>query len=117
VKRLLLHPVAEAEIASAFDWYIRERPALGAMFLEAVIATLYRIVDRPESLSVVHRDLRRAMVRGRFPYALYFSLSGGTVTVAACVHARRNPRRWHVREGLERSRRDGKSAVVATVLA
>ena len=96
--KLLLQAVAEAEIAGAFDWYARERPALGAKFLEAVIATLDRIVDRPESFPVTHRDLRRAPVRGRFPYALFFRVAGDTVTVAGCVHARRHPRSWQLRE-------------------
>ena len=98
MKRLILHPTAEAEIARAFGWYARERPALGARFLEDVVATLDDIVDRPKSFPVVHRDRRRAPVRGRFPYALYFWLSGDTVTIVACIHARRDPRRWQLRE-------------------
>jgi plasmid stabilization system protein ParE len=98
MKRLILHPVAEAEIARATDWYARERSTLGARFLEAVIATLDRIVDRPESFAVIHRDLRRAPVGGRFPYALFFRVAGDTVTVAGCVHARRDPRSWQLRE-------------------
>jgi plasmid stabilization system protein ParE len=98
VKRLTLHPVAEAEITKAFNWYARERPALGRMFLAAVSSTLDRIVARPASFPVVERDLRRAMVSGRFPYAFYFRFSGEAVSVAGCVHVRRSPRRWRLRE-------------------
>ena len=98
MKRLLLQSVAKDEIAGAFAWYARQRPTLGAMFLEAVIATLDVIVERPESFPIIHRDLRRAPVRGRFPYSLVFRLGGDAVTVVACVHGRRNPRRWQLRE-------------------
>jgi plasmid stabilization system protein ParE len=98
VKRLLLHAVAESEIARAFDWYTRERRALGAKFLGAVIATLDRIADRPKSFPVIHRDLRRAQLPRPFSYVLMFRLGEDTVTVVACVHARRDPRSWQLRE-------------------
>jgi hypothetical protein len=33
----------------------------------------------------------------RFPYAMYFRIYDEGVVVVACMHGRRNPRRWQVR--------------------
>jgi len=35
----------------------------------------------------------------RFPYAVYFVASSDLVSVVACMHARRDPRRWEERIG------------------
>jgi len=32
-----------------------------------------------------------------FPYAMYFRVYDEVVVVVACMHGRRNPRRWQVR--------------------
>ena len=32
-----------------------------------------------------------------FPYAMYFRVYAEVVVVVACMHGRRNPRRWQVR--------------------
>jgi hypothetical protein len=47
---------------------------------------------------VVYRDVRRAILR-RFPYLLYFGLSGDEVVLLACLHGRRDPTRLRYRLG------------------
>ncbi|HJQ99130.1 MAG TPA: type II toxin-antitoxin system RelE/ParE family toxin [Candidatus Polarisedimenticolaceae bacterium] len=96
--KLLIRPAAAAEIARAFDWYARQRPELGARFLEEACATFDQIVDRPEAFPVVHRDTRRARVGRRFPYSVFFRVYGEIILVTGCTHARRDPRRWRLKE-------------------
>jgi plasmid stabilization system protein ParE len=56
----------------------------------------HRLSIRPEAMPVAYRGARRALLR-RFPYAVYYSVTEGTVEVQAVLHTRRNPRRWKSR--------------------
>ena len=69
---------------------------LGREFLALVDATLDEIRSRPLSYPVVARDTRRVLLR-RFPYAIYFRAYPDAVVVVACMHGRRDPRRWRSR--------------------
>ena len=71
---------------------------LGADFLRTVDVALAEIERMPERFPVVHRACRRAPLR-RFPYAIYFVPSADVIQVVACMHARRDPRRWEERVG------------------
>jgi plasmid stabilization system protein ParE len=85
-------------------WYEQRSPGLGTEFLAAVDAALAEIVALPERYPVVRGEARRALLR-RFPYGVYFVASPELVNVIACLHARRDPRRWQ-----ERADADGQGA-------
>jgi plasmid stabilization system protein ParE len=93
-----LTPEAEADLTEAFAWY-RERGAeLGTDFLHSFDRTLDSLATHPESFPVVHRDLRRALMR-RFPYCVFYTLDVDGPVVLACFHARRDPTAWRRRAG------------------
>ena len=72
------------------------RPRFLVDFTRAV-RTVFSLIDRnPEQFGQVHGEIRRALVR-RFPYAIYYVLESDQVSVIACVHTRRHPRRWQSR--------------------
>jgi plasmid stabilization system protein ParE len=96
VLRLVVRPLAEADLDSAFVWYEAQSPSLGLDFLRAVDACFDAIAARPLVYPVVHRGLRRALLR-RFPYGVYFHVDETTVRVVACIHCRQHPRRWRRR--------------------
>ena len=50
----------------------------------------------PERFPVVHAQCRRALLR-RLPYGIYFVPTAELISVVACMHARRDPRRWEER--------------------
>jgi plasmid stabilization system protein ParE len=67
------------------------------------VPTLDRGGSHPEpapahagSFQRVHHEIRRVRLR-RFPYAIYFRVSGDEVVVLAVMHGRRHPRRWSSR--------------------
>ena len=91
--RVTVRPRAETDLADAYDWYHRQRPALGAEFLDEVEATFARIRQFPEAFPILYRGVRRGALR-RFPYAIYFRLTDDDVEVLACAHVRRHPRTW-----------------------
>jgi plasmid stabilization system protein ParE len=88
------HASARAELMEAQDWYEGELAGLGRRFLLAVDTTVQRVSENPQQFPVVHRKVRRALLKG-FPYALMFVLGRDkSVFVLACFHASRDPKVW-----------------------
>ena len=96
MRRLIVRPLAEADIQAAFDWYEDQAAGLGHEFFRAVDACYATIERSPELYPVVYRQVRRALLR-RFPYAVYYVLAPEAIRVIACVHGRQHPRRWRSR--------------------
>jgi len=96
--RLVVRPAAEADIAAAAQWYEARASGLGAEFLRLVDVALAEVQRMPERFPVVHAQCRRALLR-RFPYGIYFVPTAELISVVACMHARRDPRRWEERVG------------------
>ena len=92
----IVRPAAAADIDEAFLWCQSQRPGLGHEFLAAADMLIDAIAEHPLRYPVVRRNTRRALLR-RFPYAMYFRIYDDVVVVVACMHGRRNPRRWQVR--------------------
>jgi len=91
-----IRPEAEADLAEAFAWYEERRVGLGDRFLLSVEAALSTIKRYPESFPVVHRQVRRALLR-RFPYGVFYTVADTTIVVLAVFHCGRDPRRWQAR--------------------
>ncbi|MGH7460470.1 MAG: type II toxin-antitoxin system RelE/ParE family toxin [Longimicrobiales bacterium] len=96
---LVIRPEAEADIEDAYLWYEAQSSGLGDDFLGALDAALSALVENPARFPILHREpdaaVRRALVK-RFPFGLYFvsDSAGATVTLIACLHARRDPKHW-----------------------
>jgi plasmid stabilization system protein ParE len=95
-RRLVVRPAAEADIAEAVAWYEARSPGLGTEFVRAVDACLGLVERFPEAQAEVYRHARRALLR-RFPYAVFYVVHAETIDVIACLHVRRDPRRWRSR--------------------
>jgi len=71
------------------DFYDRQRPRLGIYFFDSLISDI-------ESLKIyagihsVHFGFHRMLSR-RFPFAIYYNLSGSTAEVVAVLDMRRDP--------------------------
>jgi plasmid stabilization system protein ParE len=83
-------------LIDAQDWYENEAPGLGPRFCAAVDAVIERISANPRQFPVVHKNIRRALLR-RFPYALMFVIDDATLTIIACFHGSRDPAHWRRR--------------------
>jgi plasmid stabilization system protein ParE len=95
-RRLILRPQAEDEIGEAVPWYESRGQGLGAEFLRAVEACIASIQRNPMVHEKIFGEVRRAVLR-RFPYILVFRVSDEEIVVAACIHGKRNPKRWQQR--------------------
>jgi plasmid stabilization system protein ParE len=69
---------------------------LGAEFRTEISRVVERLAETPLIYLVVHRDIRRAIVR-RFPYLVWYRVAAETVIVLACTYAGQDPERVKVR--------------------
>jgi plasmid stabilization system protein ParE len=93
---IVIRPAAAADIEDAFVWYEQQRRGLGSEFLKIVGEALIAIQRAPQFHPVIYRNTRRALLR-RFPYGIYDRMYPDLIIVVACMHGRRNPRRWQSR--------------------
>jgi plasmid stabilization system protein ParE len=91
-----IRPEAEADLSEAYGWYEDQRTGLGDEFLLCVDACLLGIQRHPESSPVVHREVRRALLK-RFPYGVFYLLGEGGISVVGVFHQSRDPRKWTAR--------------------
>jgi plasmid stabilization system protein ParE len=96
--QIIFRPAAAADVEDAFRWYERQRVGLGNEFLAAIESTLHDVAEQPARYALIHRGTRRVLVH-RFPYGIFYRVYGEVVVVVACMHGRRDPRRWKSRTG------------------
>ncbi|HJZ82287.1 MAG TPA: type II toxin-antitoxin system RelE/ParE family toxin [Pyrinomonadaceae bacterium] len=87
---------AELDFAGAQVWYESQQSGLGAEFRTEVSRVIDRLVETPLIYQKAHRDVRRAIVR-RFPYLIWYRVTGEMVIVLACTYAGRDPSRVKAR--------------------
>ena len=90
-------PEAEQDLSDAAVWYEEQRSGLGEQFLDEVLAVVSSVAETPRQYPVVHRRIRRALMR-RFPFGVYYRAEDGSVVVLAVLHGSRDPRCWKSRE-------------------
>ena len=90
-RRLAFTPRARRDVESVYRRYESQRAGLGSEFEEELAHTLSLLRSMPEAGPVVHRTLRRLLVR-RFPYSVYYRLTDATIDVRGCLHQHRDPR-------------------------
>ena len=93
---VILRRLAQAEFDDAADWYERRRAGRGAAFTAAVRQVLASAATAPDSYPEVHGDIREAGVSG-YPYAVYYRIDTGQITVLAVYHTSRDPSGWQSR--------------------
>ena len=96
MKPPIVRPAASADVEDAYRWYEAQQTGLGEEFLAAADAAIKSVVANPLQFPVIHRQTRRALFR-RFPYGLYYRIVSDQIIVVACMHGRRDPRRWQSR--------------------
>ena len=95
--KVLYRVEAAADLEEARAWYENQRPGLAALFGHALLAVEGLVKLMPEAFPLVAGDVRRALLP-KFPYVMYYRLrDSDTIEVLACLHNRRDPRRWRSR--------------------
>lgn len=90
---LSVSPRAEAAAHEAARWYEGRSQGLGGAFLEILDQTLVAVQENPLHCPIVHRDIRRALLK-RFPYGVFFRVRSDHIRILTVMHLSRNPDRW-----------------------
>ena len=103
-------------------WYEGRRRGLGAEFEEGVAETVSRVAENPSAFQKVRGETRRAVLR-RFPYAIYFRLTGDRSSFWLCtvvnirstgsLEADQNPPSWSIRSNHDLQRTPARAALPA----
>ena len=94
--RFVFRPEARDELLEAQAWYEQRAAGLGAAFARAVEAAVESLQRAPHQYPVVHRDIRRVLLR-RFPYAIFFRVTEDEIIVLSVFQLARDPARWQSR--------------------
>ncbi len=96
MRRLTILPQAELDVSDAAAWHEGRRTGLGDEFLDELDSVLQRVIKTPFQFPKIKNTIRRALLR-RFPYSVYFGVTGETVELIALLHQHRDPRTWEKR--------------------
>lgn len=89
--RIEYHPALEAELLEVRNHYNDRSSGLGDDFVNEFERQVLRIASMPERWMVVHRDIRRALMK-RFPYVILFRvLEDSTLRITVVKHEKRHP--------------------------
>ena len=94
--RVQILAAAEIEFRDAFHWYA-ERSALAADAFRAEVLDKVDGLARDADGWPSDDDGLRRRVLTRFPYTIFYDLTGDVVTVLAIAHQRRAPGYWRPR--------------------
>jgi plasmid stabilization system protein ParE len=97
---LIIRPRAEEDVLSSRDWYRRQREGLDLEFQQALDEVMASVAEDPQRFLVVFRGgLRRALLH-RFPYAVFFRITGEKVFLLGVLRQQRS--RSLIRRRLQR---------------
>ena len=85
---------AKLDIAEAEDWYESRAPGLGLEFRTATYEAIDGIGSGPFVYPELFRGNRR-LVMHRFPYNIWYRVSGSGVLIVAVVHGKLGSRTLH----------------------
>jgi len=84
-------PEADIDLAEARVWYGLQCDGLDVKLMQRIDETLRRISVAPRRFPLIHRHLRRAIVR-QFPFAIFYEVTKNEIVVFAVFHSRRDPK-------------------------
>ncbi|HEX8905768.1 MAG TPA: type II toxin-antitoxin system RelE/ParE family toxin [Longimicrobiaceae bacterium] len=94
--RVVIQPVAKAEITEAAEWYESQQRGLGRELVREVRQAVALLKENPFMYQEVDLKMRRLLLHW-FPYSVFFEVHGSDVVVHACVHQARDPAIWRQR--------------------
>lgn len=91
-----LSDTAQIEFDEAYHYYKEESIRAAIAFRRLVNEKLKFISSNPTAFPVEYKNIRKCTLR-RFPYIIYYRVSGINIEVFAIFHAKRSPSEWKSR--------------------
>lgn len=93
IRDIQFRKAALIEVDESYRWYENQRRGLGEEFMLCLEETIEKISRNPDLYPIVHKNVRRAIVR-RFPYGIYYFAKNNKLIVIAVFHGSRDPKKW-----------------------
>lgn len=89
---IVLHPEAEQEVATIFNWYESKSPGLGDRFLRSLSERFTELSTFPDRYAIRHLSFREVRLQ-IFPYIIIyeFDVEKKTVFILHLFHKKMNP--------------------------
>lgn len=87
---------AELDLLEAIRWYDERDQELADDLLRRVYKCIASVERSPRLFPIVHRQMRRALVR-RFPYQILYEIESEEIIIYAIYHSARDPHVWKIR--------------------
>ena len=87
---------AREEFIESANWYKGKSLQLGLDFITEIERCLSLVAENPLSYEIIHKDIRRIVVK-RFPFNVYYRVEAKRIVVLAVFHGKRDPELWKAR--------------------
>ncbi len=96
LKKVVRHPLADAETEEAFEHYLLDSEDAARRFLAEVRQTTERIRRDPDLYPFTLANARGALLRD-FPFSVIYRATLREIQIIAVAHAKRRPGYWRTR--------------------
>jgi plasmid stabilization system protein ParE len=98
IRRIIVRPLAVDDLVEAAARYERQAEGLGEELIDETLRAIRRAAANPELFRILrHEGEIRRVLTDRFPYRIFFSISGDTLYAHAILHGAQHDRRWKTR--------------------
>ena len=94
--RLVLEPTAASDLTSVYEWYEDCREGLGEEFNDYFNQCINWLLKHPLVPHIIYHSARRKKL-ARFPYYVFYRVSGENLNVLTVIHTSRSPKIWKQR--------------------
>ncbi len=81
---------AEDDLVDGYNFYENQEQGVGAYFLDSLYSDIESLILYAGIHRLRHKDYRR-MLSKRFPFAIYYTISGDAIKVHAVIDCRKDP--------------------------
>ena len=81
---------AEDDLVDGYNFYENQEQGVGAYFLDSLYSDIESLILYAGIHRLRHKDYRR-MLSKRFPFAIYYTVSGDAIKIHAVIDCRKDP--------------------------
>jgi plasmid stabilization system protein ParE len=86
---LIRHPLVNADLRDAYDWYEDQQPGLGLEFTKDFLSRHRQLGRDAQLYAVRFADVRRLNL-DRFPYGVFYVIRAPDIWILGVLHASRD---------------------------